>query len=335
MKFINPKVEYWPQEAGIKGVWKQIARATRVCYQSVQKKEETDEEFVRRVIFKPALIEGNLNDLEHCKFNFEVMHGAMLEHGTVYLRIPYDEEVNLINTPHSEKEDYITPFQRIYFSSYTKTERDIESWLVTTNMRYIIESQQLYLVKRYLCKPTECHAKRYTFNVISDIGVSREGNRHRANSTAEESSRCNAYDKGKYGSELTFAKPSWYNDKDLFLEGAYADKHDGFKTLFHDMITDIKDGSYKQWKANKYYMFGLLSSEFAYMGMREEGEVAQKCRQVLNLNTKTNVVWTAFKEDWIHFLKLRSSEAVSGQPHPNIKVIADMIKQQMIDNKLL
>lgn len=320
MKFIQPSVEYWPQEAGMEGMWKQIARATRTCYQSKIKENETDENFVKRVILKPALIEGDLNslDLGNCRFDNLRLHGGVLEHGTVYLKLPEVSSFTVrqfINNKYSRVNTVIDDKRNQWY-------------YITSNFRVLLEHNMLGLLN-IITEPTEFHPKRYTFSIITDIGVSREGNRHRANSMAEESSRYNAYDKGKYGSELTFVKPSWYNDRDLFLEGAYADKHDGFKTLFHDMIADIKDGSYKQWKANEYYMFGLLSSEFAYMGMREGGEVAQKCRQVLNLNTKTNVVYTAFKEDWIHFLKLRSSEAVSGQPHPNIKVIADMIKEQL------
>ena len=34
MKIVEPKVELWKQEPTLKGAWRQIARATRVCYQS-------------------------------------------------------------------------------------------------------------------------------------------------------------------------------------------------------------------------------------------------------------------------------------------------------------
>lgn len=74
----------------------------------------------------------------------------------------------------------------------------------------------------------------------------------------------------------------------------------------------------------------LLASEFAYMGMRNNGEVADKCRQVLNLNTKTQVVYTAFAKDWEHFLELRADN-VSGKAHPNIQLVAKKIKD-IIEN---
>ena len=44
MKFVEPNVEYWPQGEGMKGVWDQIARATRVSYQSSVREGENSEE---------------------------------------------------------------------------------------------------------------------------------------------------------------------------------------------------------------------------------------------------------------------------------------------------
>ena len=42
---------------------------------------------------------------------------------------------------------------------------------------------------KYITEPTEHHIKRYTFSVITDIGVTREFNRHRTFSVAEQSTR--------------------------------------------------------------------------------------------------------------------------------------------------
>ena len=54
-------------------------------------------------------------------------------------------------------------------------------------------------------------------------------------------------------------------------------------------------------------------------------------RQVLNLNTKSQAIYTAFNDDWIHFIRLRSDN-VSGKVHPNMKIIADKIKE-LFNNK--
>lgn len=166
MRFINPSIKYWPQEAGMQGIWKQIARTTRVCYQSIPRGNEIDEDFVKKVILKPALIEGDLDDLEHCKFNFNKMHGSCLEHSTVYLgNLPFD----------------------VWFAytklNYTKTGyvilKNLERYnYVTTNMRVIIENNK-WTDLQYLCKPSSFHKKRFTFSVITDIGITREMNRHK------------------------------------------------------------------------------------------------------------------------------------------------------------
>lgn len=310
MKIVEPSVEYWPQGAGMEGIWNQIARATRVCYQSKPREGESSEDFVKRVILKPALIEGNLDDLEHCKFDFDKMHGAMLEHGTIYLTLkPSDAHILAFKI-----------LMTLVDNPYSRLHIDTTSGLhyITTNMRVILENNIVYAL-HYIDTPTYKHDKRYTFSVITDIGVTREFNRHRTFSVAEQSTRYCSYNANKFGNELTYVKPSWESkDKPLFANISN-------EFLFLELLADIKDGAYKQWSANEFYIFGLLASEFAYMGMRENNEVTDKCRQVLNLNTKTQAVYTAFADDWKHFLRLRADN-VSGKVHPNMQLVAKKIQ---------
>ena len=315
MKIIEPSVEYWQQGAGMEGVWNQIARATRVCYQSKPREGESSEDFVKRIILKPALIEGNLDDLEHCKFDFDKMHGAMLEHGTVYITVPpyiADDKISA------------KAFTILIINKYSKV-NTINNWdYITTNLRVLFEENILDCLK-YITEPTEHHVKRYTFSVITDIGVTREMNRHRASmSIAEESTRYCCYNSNKFGNELTYVKPAWESKDKPLIGGPFAEFRSD-EALFHELLTEIKHGFNAQWTAKTYYIFGLLASEFAYMGMRSNGEVVDKCRQVLNLNTKTQAVYTAFSDDWNHFLKLRADN-VSGKAHPNIQLVAKKIK---------
>ena len=70
MKLCKPLFEIWEQSAGLEGVYKQIERVGRVCYKSEDKiTEDSAKPFVDRMI--------------------KSGHGAMLEHGTVYLKITY------------------------------------------------------------------------------------------------------------------------------------------------------------------------------------------------------------------------------------------------------
>lgn len=60
--------------------------------------------------------------------------------------------------------------------------------LITTNYRVLVENGWLDDLK-YLCDPTEFHEMRYSFKLTTSIGVTRELNRHRVNSIAEQSTR--------------------------------------------------------------------------------------------------------------------------------------------------
>lgn len=72
MELIKPSWEILEQESGIDGIYKAIERAGRTCYKSEDKIiENSAKPFVDRMV--------------------KSGHGAMLEHGTVYLRIPIEE----------------------------------------------------------------------------------------------------------------------------------------------------------------------------------------------------------------------------------------------------
>ena len=72
MRLIKQKFEIWEQSSSLEGIYKQIEQAGRTCYKSEDKiTEDSAKGFVDRMI--------------------KSGHGAMLEHGTVYLRIPIEE----------------------------------------------------------------------------------------------------------------------------------------------------------------------------------------------------------------------------------------------------
>lgn len=72
MKLIKPSVEWLPQEPTLEGAKKIIEIAGRTCYKSEHLiTEESSEKFYNRM-------KG-------------YGHGSVLEHGTIYLRIPIEE----------------------------------------------------------------------------------------------------------------------------------------------------------------------------------------------------------------------------------------------------
>lgn len=320
MKIIEPNVRYFNQyyinnkvdkDTIENCLWEHIARCTRICYQSTPRNKETDREFVIRTIMR-----GDI-----CNRDFEHMHLSMLEHGTVYLRYITDN----INS------DFITKYRDNEYSRIVITGDDsnlicpLLNCKVTTNLRVIIENRWLSDLK-YICYPTSEHVKRYTFSFTTNIGVSREFNRHRVNSVAEESTRYCNYSKDKFDNQLTFVKPAWISKTDLkesidCLELEYSfDDNSGF----------IAGQETYNWGAIEWYLYHLYMTEITYNKLCSLGWSAQKAREVLCLANKTELVHTAFEDDWKHFINLRC-KGVSGAPHPNAKIVAEQLEVLLKD----
>lgn len=304
MKFVKPSVEIWKQGNTLEDIWAHIARCTRVCYQSTPKNNgETDEEFVKRVILRTDSSTGRLN--------FDKIHGAMLEHCTVYLIMQYGG-----NRYESDRIEKYTK------NKYTKYYQGINGkYYITTNLRVIYENDWLEDLK-YICAPTEYHTKRVTVSFTTNIGVSREFNRHRVNSIAEESTRYCNYNKRNDG-QIKIGLPAWLlDDENMGYIEHHADNE------LHSYCTDIADGD-TDWCDIDYYLFALTCAEYCYNNLICKGWTPQKAREVLPLATKTQLIHTAFIDDWKHFFALRA-DGVSGPPHPNAALVAKPLKEEFI-----
>lgn len=158
MKLIESKVEVIEQQPGLEGVHKQIELAGRTCYKSEDKiTEDSAKEFVDRMI--------------------KSKHGAMLEHGTVYLAIPmttYAPEA--VNIYHSNPYSKVSECNEFVFTD--RHGDKVAAWCVTTNLRVLVENDCLEDLE-FLCEPTEHHEKRITARFTCDRGVSHEIVRHR------------------------------------------------------------------------------------------------------------------------------------------------------------
>ena len=300
MKIITPKVEIWEQPNHVLGLWKHIARCTRVCYQSERKKNENeiDEAFVRRVILhaKPTHSEAN--------------HLSMLEHGTVYLTIPANSANNM---------NYIRLLIQNKYSRWRREYNDDKLMLyyITTNLRVLVENGIMKALG-HITIPNENHYKRVTVCFTTNIGVSREVNRHRSNSIAEESTRYCNYSKDSNNSGLNIVCPTWLEDVGDILTQVPID---GF---VRDIVVNRVENMWDVWD---YYWFALKAAEFSYNNLIRLGWKPQQAREVLPLATKTQLIHTAFVDDWQHLFRLRG-EGISGAPHPNVKpLILDLIKQ--------
>ena len=311
MELIRPNAEIWEQGTTIEDMWKHIARCTRVCYQSIPKNNgETDEEFVKRVILRTDSSTGRLN--------FDKIHGAMLEHGTIYLAIPCNDSETL-----SHYRGYAGKYNEIEFTKYSKVTmmRGTHNY-VTTNLRVIYENNWLEDLK-YICAPTEHHVSRVTVSFTTNIGVSREFNRHRVNSIAEESTRYCNYNK-RNDSQIKIGLPAWLLGEEHL---PYVESHQFDSVISY--CDDICTKADRDWTNIDYYLCALTVCEYCYNKLIETGWKPQQAREVLPLATKTQLIHTAFVDDWKHFFALRA-DGVSGLPHPNAKLVAAPLKEEFI-----
>lgn len=138
-----------------------------------------------------------------------------------------------------------------------------------------------------------------TFRVVCDRGVSHELVRHRMASYSQESTRYCAYNKDKFGGELSFVKPWWVE-----LPG------------YDDAVEAIDNATF--------------AAEKAYLDMLKKGFAPDVARCVLPNCLATTVVVTMNMREIRHFLQLR----LSNKAHPDIRIIANKIMQMMVDNGL-
>ena len=320
MELIKPSVEIWKQGNTIEDIWKHIARCTRVCYQSTPKNDgETDEEFVKRVILRPESSTGELN--------FDKIHGAMLEHGTIYLEIycyngcEDDNYYKIINY----RENKYSIVNNIFYNG----ESIAKNFAITTNLRVLYENNWLDDLK-YICAPTKHHTKRVTVSFTTNIGVTREFNRHRVNSIAEESTRYCNYHLDKFNNSITFALPSWIDINKTEIQACRTAEVESDMYANMRVNMELSDN----WNTIDWYLYALSTSALAYKNLIRLGWKPQQAREVLPLATKSQLIHTAFVDDWKHFFTLRA-DGVSGIPHPNAKLVAEPLKQEFIKRGLL
>ena len=130
---------------------------------------------------------------------------------------------------------------------------------------------------------------------ICDRGVSHELVRHRLASFAQESTRYCNYNKDKFGNELTFIKP-----------------------LFFEPNTD----DYRVWEN------AMEQAEYRYMQLIQNGRTPQEARSVLPNSVKTEVVMSTNYREWRHFFKLRAAR-VTGPAHPQMEELTRPLLEEL------
>lgn len=281
MKLVKPKFEIWEQGNDLASIYKHIEKCGRICYLSNDKiTEDSAKPFVDRMI--------------------KSEHRSVLEHGTIYLKMPF----YLVNK--YEKNPY----------SITRSgdRGDVNSY-ITTNYRVLLENNWLNDLK-YLCEPTEYHEKRVTVHFILPIGISREFCRHRVFSFSEQSTRYCDFSKSKFSKNLTFIIPCWMDIDECILD----------KSNIRDRDIIIDNEPF-YWENPPYtgidFLKGLANAEYSYLISSWE---AQKKRDLLPLCTKTELVMTGTLEQWKHFFFLRCPV----NAHPSARELAIPLSDEFV-----
>ena len=284
MRLIKPNVEILEQKSGLDGIYKQIELAGRTCYKSEDKiTEDSAKAFVDRMIASG--------------------HGAMLEHGTVYLTIPHKSMISKYTT---------NKYSKVCYDDTHKIE------YVTTNYRVLVENNWLDDLQ-YVCEPTEHHEKRITVRWTLDRVTGESFLRHRVFSFARESTRYCNYSKDKFGNEITFIIPTWM---DTIKDG---------DTFSYD--THIEEWQKSEDANTSNFLQSIAWAEKNYLTLIHNGWKPQQARQVLPFSVHSPLVMTGFESDWKHFFSLRSPKYGAKGVHPDAAYLADKLYDMLYVEK--
>ena len=328
MKFIKPKFEILEQAPEMDGMLKHIERCGRVCYRSEDKiTEDSSEKFVERMK--------------------SLGHGSVIEHGTVYIK-------NFCDGTFLDG-DYNNLGYKYDKNKYSKVASDYalspRGFYITTNYRVILqgdyeawdEALEHKFDKNWLddlqyqCEPTEFHEKRVTVKFTTDIGISREFNRHRVNSVSEQSTRYCNYSKDKFGNEISVVPPTKVRsnaEKELKTGIDFFSNEYNYFSAMCGVVTEItRDGDdFTTFTDIDTWLFANLTTQWAYMRLTNVfGWSAQEARSVLPLDTQTEFYHTAFVSDWKHFFELRCDS----HAHPMARELAIPLREEFVKRKLI
>lgn len=237
------------------------------------------------------------NDEATVKRLLDSKHWSMFRHITYYI-VADDSDKDLENL-------IINYANTIGFSYHY--EKHI--YYITVNGNWALEHKvsfeylSKYIVPIEYFRNTEIgfHMMRYTFCVDTQISTSRELNRVSPNNIAEMSTRY-VYNDG------SICRPYWLN-KELIKQYEEEPIDDMTSTVYLDSCND----SFKRYKL-----------------LVESGMHRQDARGVLPLDTATRCIYTYSLREWRAIIDLRYY-GTTGTPHPNAKLIAGMIRNNLIE----
>lgn len=242
------------------------------------------------------------NDEATVKRLLDSKHWSMFRHESVYAIIPVHER---------ELKDY--PLL-VLSSPYIKTHTYNGNVYVATNGQFILDKlypKFIELINMYRVTEDEFSntefgfdMMRYTFCVDTQISISRELNRVSPNNIAEMSTRY-VYEDG------SICRPHWIGTEEANM-------------FNEDNNVDLDE-------AMNVYLRGCKRSFEDYKILVDKYKIhRQDARGVLPLDTATRCIYTYSIREWRHIIDLRYY-GTTGTPHPNAKIIAGMIRNNLME----
>lgn len=282
MKIIEPSVTEIIDFEGVDNFYKAVARAARICYAS--DKTTDDKELVESLIKRK--------------------HFSPFQHAVIY--------VSEIFTNNQYKELFNYIFNNVYTIKHLDNLFAINGRVlvegIVNHRKNFYEQKKAFELLEYLLSIFSNYERKdlhlfKSFIVDTSIGCTREMNRHHNNFyICEQSTRYCNYSKDKFGNEVAFNKPYWWNDNPP-----------------HNYI-NLSQEEYEQelWKQ------AMQQAEDMYIKALNNDMLTDMARGILPLDTHTKAIYTATIEEWNHIIDLRL-KGTTGKPHGDIKIIAEKI----------
>lgn len=286
MKIVDSSVEIIPQGVSVSGIYKMIELAGRTAYKSENKiTEGSAVQFVSKL--------QNLN------------HGAALEHGTVYLKVPVNTGV---------ADNYLDNLFAVC-RLVQEENREDNWWAITTNYRVLVDCKFLSDLQ-FLCAPTEHHEKRIAAKFILSRGIANEFVRHREFSFLQESTRYCNYSKDKF-SGVTFiaSKECPLNIGEYKMSTTGELVGNGFEA----------DPLNNNLNTTQLLALAYFETEAKYLELINKGVKPQIARDVLPIGLKTELIMTGTESQWKSFFRLRCAP----NAHPDARELAIELRNLM------
>lgn len=329
MKLIKPSVKHIIFDDNIQ----QIGYAASICYNSDKK--------------------GTIEWLDQL---WKAGHRSPFRHAANYYIIPkYSVGEELLHSfKYSPYVGYYDDYKNgVVFVSFNEQYRREHNYLNFLNIYKVTELNFIAEANKNDCIGEVLNLLYHTFEIVTQISTSRELNRISPNSICEQSTRYCNFTKEKYENHIKFCEPHWL-DATTYYDTKNNKEYSSDERIFYreycgnEKITFVQVGS-ANLQLNKLYPLATkgipqedyssliysnyiatdwiencLDAEERYFSSIKYGMKPQDARGLLPLDVATKCIYTYRLEEWNHFLDLRLF-GKTGKPHPNAKIIANMI----------